>query len=130
MNRVDLTFQSLPIEFKLWGALAWLVGLMGGLFRLYEYFAGRSLWLDEASIALNILRRDYLELLTPLQYRQAAPVGWLWTEKLITGLWDSSEFALRFFPLLAGLACLPLLYWIGKELHEGDIHFLLQDKKH
>lgn len=120
MGGGNLTLNLTSSEFKIWRGFAWLVGVCGGMFRLYEYFAGRSLWLDEASIALNILRRGYLDLLTPLQYRQAAPVGWLWAEKLATQLFGPSEVALRLIPFLAGIACLPIVYQIGREIQVGN----------
>jgi len=38
----------------------------GFVIRLVQYLSNRSLWGDEASIALNIINRSYQELLTPL----------------------------------------------------------------
>ncbi len=59
-------------------------------------------------LALNVLDRSFLGLLEPLDAMQAAPVGFLWSERLAVLLLGESERALRLFPLLCGLAGLVL----------------------
>lgn len=81
----------------------------GLLLRLRQYFSGRSLWLDEAMLALNIVQRDFLGLLKPLDYDQGAPLGFLLAQKLVASLFSDGELSLRLLPLLAGIAAL-LLY--------------------
>jgi hypothetical protein len=66
------------------------------------------LWLDESMLALNILDRSVIELLRPLSFSQAAPPAFLLIEKCFSWIFGSSEYALRLFPLLCGLASLPL----------------------
>ena len=90
--------------------LAGLLILIGSVLRFRNYFFNRSLWYDEAMLSLNVLKSDYLTLLEPLQMQQAAPVGFLWAQRLAVDLFGSDEFSLRLFPLLAGLISLPLLY--------------------
>src|SRR5689334_23171439 len=83
----------------------WAV-LFGALVRLVQYASNRSLWSDEAMLALNIVDRSYLELLKPLDYNQAAPPLFLWLEKLAVQLLGNNEYALRLVPLTAGLIAL------------------------
>jgi len=94
--------------------LAFLAIAFGIIIRLAQYFSNRSLWGDEAYISLNIINRSYLELLQPLDYDQAAPPGFLWVEKLAVQLFGNNEYALRLFPLIAGIVSLFALYQIGK----------------
>lgn len=99
--------QSLP-------KLPWLMIGIGLLFRLIQYFSNRSLWADEATLALNIVNRSFWELLQPLDYQQAAPIGFLIAEKLAVELLGPHEYALRLFPLVSGIASLFLFYALAK----------------
>ncbi|WP_264322584.1 hypothetical protein [Zarconia navalis] len=75
----------------------------GILIRCVQYFSNRSLWADEAVLALNIVNRSYAELLQPLDYDQAAPIGFLMVEKLAVQLLGNNEYALRLFPFLGSI---------------------------
>ena len=90
-----------------------LIGF-GILVRLVQYLHNRSLWADEAVLALNIVNRSYLELLQPLDYDQGAPLGFLMVEKLAVQVFGNNEYALRLFPLLSGIASLFLFYELAK----------------
>lgn len=81
----------------------WLTAV-GILLRLLLYFANRPFWTDEAQLALNLITRNVEQLLGPLDYCQAAPVGFLVVEKILLVVLGDSEFILRLFPLLAGVA--------------------------
>jgi hypothetical protein len=84
--------------------------LIGIILRLRQYLSGRSLWADEAMLALNIVNRNFSQLFQPLDYDQGAPLGFLLVEKLFHAALGRTEFALRLFPLLAGLASLWLFH--------------------
>ena len=84
--------------------------LLGLLLRLREYLFVRSLWLDEASLALNIVERGLGGLLQPLANMQAAPYGFMAATELITRFLGISEWSLRLLPFLAGCAALVLFY--------------------
>jgi hypothetical protein len=91
--------------------------LLGAAFRAAQYAADRSLWLDEAMLALNIVNRSFLELAQlPLEYDQAAPLGFLLSEKLLTTLFGNADYVLRILPLLSGLASLWALYALAKRV--------------
>ena len=95
-----------------------LVGLIiaaGVFFRVAGYLHNWSLWLDEAMLSWAILQRSFVELLDPLlEYNQAAPVGFLYLQRSATLMFGPKEYSLRLFPLLAGLASLPLFYLLIK----------------
>jgi hypothetical protein len=97
----------------------WLVPAflaIGIIFRLVAYFAHRSLWLDEAMLVHNLIHRSWTELLQTLDFNQAAPVGFLWVEKLVVVCMGTSELALRLWPLLAGIISLFLFLRVARNL--------------
>jgi hypothetical protein len=90
--------------------------LVGFILRLRQYLANRSLWLDEAMLTNNILSRSFDGLFQPLDNNQGAPVGFLLVQKSITLAVGNSEFALRLFPFLAGLAALVLMFLLVRRV--------------
>ena len=94
--------------------LAWCLIFMGFLVRLVQYLSNRSLWSDEVNLALNIIDRSYLELTQTLDYNQAAPLGFLWLEKLATQILGNSEYALRLLPFVAGIISLDVFYRLSR----------------
>ncbi|MCC7187337.1 MAG: hypothetical protein IT312_01235 [Anaerolineales bacterium] len=93
--------------------------IFGFILRLRQYFSGRSLWADEAMLALNVVNRNVAELFKPLDYDQGAPLGFLLVEKLFNSIFGRQELVLRFFPLVAGLAALWLFYLLLISLRGG-----------
>ena len=87
---------------------------MGVLLRLREYLSNRSLWLDEASLSLNILGLSYRQLLGELDLDQGAAPGFLFIEKFLTDVLGPGESVLRLAPLLFGIAALILVYVVGR----------------
>ena len=85
--------------------------LAGAALRLIAYLAARSLWLDEAMLANNIVGRTFGALLGPLAEAQSAPWLFLLGERAATVLAGPNELALRFLPLAAGIA-LPYVIWL------------------
>ena len=98
--------------------LLMLVVLMavGMAARLIEFAARRSLWLDEAMVALNVASRSFAGLLRPLDYSQNAPVLFLWAGRAAVTLFGVSEWSLRAPALVAGLALLPATWWVARRL--------------
>lgn len=95
----------------MWGAVA-----LGAILRLARYGLNRSLWIDEAFIALNVIHRSLGHLMDPLSYFQGAPPGFLALEKASVSVLGGGEHALRLWPLLAGLASLPLFLVLARRL--------------
>src|SRR5262245_834455 len=71
--------EALVTGRRLEAATWWFVGL-GVLLRLARYAMNYPLWWDEAFVAVNFIRRDFLELVRPLDYGQVCPIGFLWAE--------------------------------------------------
>jgi len=94
------------------------LGILGlGLtLRIAQYSTNRSLWYDEAMLALNITGRSFIELMKPLSYNQGAPLGFLFIEKLAVQALGNHEFILRLFPLVAGIVSLLVMYKVANNL--------------
>src|ERR1700730_1079621 len=93
----------------------WLIIVLGALLRLTQYLSNRSLWLDEANLALNIVSRSFLQLLKPLDNNQGAPIGFLMLERSAVQLFGPGEYALRLFPFLCGLISLLLFHRLARQ---------------
>jgi len=91
-----------------------LAFIVFGLFlRIRQFIANRSLWLDEAMLALNIGTRSFTELTQPLDYGQQAPIGFLYIEKIVIELFGNQDYILRLFPLAAEIVSIFLIYKIA-----------------
>jgi len=63
---------------------------------------------------MNIISKPYLQLFKPLDYAQAAPVGFLLVERFLVKIFHNSDSILRLFPLVCGIASLFLFYRLLK----------------
>lgn len=90
--------------------------LLGFGLRAVALFSDRSLWLDEAMLALNLVNRSPEQLLAPLDYNQGAPVGFLLAVKGAISVFGLSEWTLRLVPFLASLAGLVGFAWVARRL--------------
>ncbi len=84
----------------------WLVVGAAIALRLRQYVYARSLWSDEAGVAVNIVQRSFRGLMRPLDFYQSAPLGFLWSVKAFTTILGNSEPALRLFSLVSGIGAL------------------------
>ncbi len=97
---------------------------LGVSLRLARFALNYPLWGDEAFLAVNFLDRDFLGLLGPLEYGQVAPIGFLWAELAAVKLLGFREWSLRLFPLLCGVASVPLFARASGLLLEGRARLL------
>lgn len=98
-----------------WSAYIFTI-LVGIALRLRQYLAVRSLWLDEAFLANNILSRSYSALLQKLDNNQLAPLGFLLSEKAISKIFGGSEIILRTLPFIAGISSVLLLAIMARKI--------------
>jgi hypothetical protein len=89
-----------------------VVIVAGIVFRILYYFSDRSLWLDEATMALAAIDSPWNTIVKPM-YKNipaAAPIGYVVTVKLLISLFGSSEYVLRLFSIIPGVLSL-VLFW-------------------
>ena len=107
--------------------MLFVIGLLviGIILRIWQYAANRSLWLDEATLALSFVHRSFAGLMQPpLEYNQAAPLLFLFIQKAIIVVLGNSEFMLRLFPLMAGILSLFLMYKTAKKYLQGSAVYI------
>lgn len=84
---------------------------MGAFLRLRQFTFNRSLWLDEALLANNVVQRPLDTLLgEPLASNQGAPIGFLLLSDLLTTLLGPTDLALRTAPVLSSVLVLLVAY--------------------
>ncbi len=109
----------LPLPFRFLGLtpadLVLIVILMIGFgLRIWLFLQNPSLSFDEALLVLNIRDHTFLELLKPLDASQAAPYGFLLSQKAIITLLGNRDILLRLLPLFFGLAGLILMARVAR----------------
>jgi hypothetical protein len=88
--------------------------LLGLSLRGYHFARCPALWHDEAALVLNVLDKDFLELLGPLRFSEAAPPLFLWIEKLAVLAAGDNLLVLRVIPALAGCLSLVVLWVLAR----------------
>lgn len=83
--------------------------VLGMVLRLADYADNRALWLDERYLGENVIGRPIFEFDRPLVRDQLAPPGFLVVARASSRVLGASPHALRFFPLVCGIASLFLL---------------------
>ena len=83
--------------------------VLGIILRLADYANDRDLWLDEKYLGENVIGRPIFEFDRPLVHDQLAPPGFLVVARASSRVLGASPHALRFVPLVCGIASLFLL---------------------
>lgn len=99
--------------------LAWGIIAFGAILRAAQYLFNAALYVDEGALALNIIKRSFAGLLQPLDSEQAAPVGFLFLEKLAFLAFGESEYSLRLFPFLFSIVALYLFYEVARRCFQS-----------
>ena len=85
MNKKETNMEENKIGFidKYYKIILILIFLAGILIRSYLYICNQSLWLDEASLAINVVNEPYKNLFEGLKLLQACPPGFTMFAKFI-----------------------------------------------
>ncbi len=97
----------------------WAFVGLGVALRLMRYLMDYPLWWDEAFVAVNFIRRDYIGLLRPLDYGQVCSILFLWSELTFVKLLGFSEWSLRLFPLACAVASVLLFRHAASRVVRG-----------
>ena len=111
-----MSSQSFEPGSRITRALLLLLVVGGAVLQLIQFLANRSLWIDEAALALNLIPKSFSALTGHLDYGQMAPIGFLWLEKAVTIVFGAGETALRLVPLGSGLLSLFLFAWVSRSV--------------
>jgi hypothetical protein len=95
--------------------VCYLAVVLGIALRLRQVLANRSLSQDEAMLALNIVDRPFSKLFGRLDFLQGAPAAFLAVARLAVDVFGNSEYALRLFPLVAGVLAVLLMFPLARE---------------
>lgn len=99
---------------------------IGILLRVIVYFQNRSLIIDEANLARNIVEKSGTDFFQSLDYEQYCPPIFMLLTKLNTHLFGVNEFSLKIWPLLGGIVLLGFFWVLLKILvKESVIHWYL-----
>jgi 4-amino-4-deoxy-L-arabinose transferase-like glycosyltransferase len=97
----------------------WAFVALGVLLRVARYLMDYPLWWDEAFVAVNFIRRDFIGLLRPLDYGQVCPILFLWCELTLVKLFGFSEYSLRLFPLVCAVGGVTLFRHVAGRVVRG-----------
>ncbi|MBX2872608.1 MAG: hypothetical protein KTR30_10925 [Saprospiraceae bacterium] len=98
---------------------------IGIVLRLIVFGQNRSLFIDEANLARNIVEKGFSSFFQILDYDQYAPPLFLCISKCFTLLMGANEWALRAWPLLAGTLSLWLVLRISQQLQLTGLAYLI-----
>jgi len=124
-KKLTFTNRNAMLDQQILSVAFYFIIATGICLAIYQFLLGHSLWLDEAMLALNIIRRNFGELLKPLDYQQVAPIGFLFIEKIFTLVFGKHDFSLRIFPLISSLVSIPLYYLFVYQLTQSRVITLL-----
>ena len=90
-------------------------GMVGGgmILRIMDFALNRSLWFDEALLALNLINRSFSALMQPLENNQGAPLGFLFIQKIIIVVLGNKDYLFLLFPLVTGLIGVYAMYRVA-----------------
>ena len=119
ISRIREEIKAMPLHRRWIEAAGLLVIGLGLVTSVRMNLVGRSLWWDEAALAYSFSQRDLLHLTSEgLELIQSAPVGWLYTVKLLTLVFGNSDFILRVPSMLAYAGVLCMMFLLLRRVFE------------
>jgi hypothetical protein len=91
------------------GVSLWALVVIGAVLRINCYLGNRSLWGDEASLAISVVWRSFLDLARPLERLQVAGLGFLWASKIGATILGADGLGVRLVPMLASVVSLAIV---------------------
>ncbi len=116
---LTLAQSEMPHLDRWFAQATWAFMALGILLRLARYLMNYPLWWDEAFVAVNFIRRDYVDLLRPLDYGQVCPILFLWCELAVVRLLGFSEWSLRLFPMVCAIVSVFLFRHVTGRIVRG-----------
>lgn len=102
-------------ESRVSDVVTWTAIAIGIALRVWQYALNRGLWIDEAKLAVGIIR-PWSALLEPLPMQQTAPLGFVILVKSAISVFGVSEWAFRIWPFVFGIAALLLFVLLARTL--------------
>jgi hypothetical protein len=90
--------------------------LLGLSLRAYHYLRQPPVWHDEAALIVNVIDKDYAELLGPLRFDANGPPLFLWLERAVYLTLGDSPLALRLIPFVASCTSLALVAYLARRI--------------
>jgi len=84
--------------------------------RSIHYGRNPAMWHDEAALVINVLYKDFSELLGPLYFAEAGPPLFMWVERAIVWVLGDGIYSLRLLPFVASCVALLLMVPISRRL--------------
>lgn len=106
-------------------SIAILSIIIGVALALFQLIYDRSVWLDEAMLANNIINRSFYKLILPLENHQLSPIGYLLLLKATGLIFNYHSIALRAVSVIAYIGCLYYSFILFRFLIKNQIAFLL-----
>jgi hypothetical protein len=106
-------WQMTPTRWKP-ARLPAVIAVVASCLLLRQWASAQTMWLDEEMIALNLRDHRLAELPGLLWLGQSAPLGWLVIQRGMLVAFGTGELALRFVPVICGIATLITAVWVGR----------------
>jgi mannosyltransferase len=92
------------------------ITILGAILRLY-HLTFNSFWLDEFA-TIMYSQGSFSTIWNYMIAGEYNPPGFYWIEHIVMSLAGTTEFTMRFIPVIAGILTIPVIYYLGKEMYD------------